>query len=168
MRRAIIPLLVVCLIVVAIQLSVFSNLRFAGVVIMLVWLLPIAVGLTGATTLAIGTGVLVGLLFDAHTITVFGLTAIVGGVLGYAVSPLGREGVGDLDSAAWWVTPLIASVGGFLAPLAYMICAEATGQFNVWRDSVISMMIVNAIAFFIFARPMARLARVIVGEGSRR
>ena len=43
----------ITLMVVGVQLAVFTQLRFAGVVVMLVWLWPVAVGLTGLTSLAL-------------------------------------------------------------------------------------------------------------------
>ena len=104
------------LVVVGVQLAVFTEWRFAGAVVMLVWLWPLAVGLTGLTSLALFAGLLSGVLFDAQSATPFGLSALVGLALAYFASRMGKEGVGDLDSAAFWVTPALAAVGGFAAP----------------------------------------------------
>jgi hypothetical protein len=68
----------VTLTVVGVQFAVFTQWRFAGVVVMLVWLWPVAVGLTGLTSLAMFAGLLAGLLFDAQSATPFGLSALVG------------------------------------------------------------------------------------------
>jgi cell shape-determining protein MreD len=134
---------------------------------MLVWLWPFAVGLTGNTSLALLTALIAGIFFDTHTTTPFGLTAAVGLVLAYGASRLGREGVGDLDSAAWWVTPVLAAVAGFVAPALYVISGAFALDFNLWRGSVLSMMLVNAGAFFILARPVTRLARNVSNVGER-
>ena len=108
-----------------------------------------------------------GVFFDTHASTPFGLTAMVGMVLAYAASRLGKEGVGDLDSAAWWVTPLLAAVGGFAAPLLYVIVAFLTLHFATWRAGTIPMMGVNAVAFLVLARPVSRLARFVGNVGVR-
>ena len=79
---------------------------FAGVVVMLVWLWPLAMGLAGLTALSLLGALVAGVFFDTHAMTPFGLTALVAILLAYGASRLGREGVGDLDSAAWWVTPV--------------------------------------------------------------
>jgi cell shape-determining protein MreD len=158
---------VVTLLIVAVQLTIFSSLRFDGVVVMLVWLWPLAMGLTGNTALALVTAVVAGIFFDTHATTPFGLTAIVALLLAYAASRLGREGVGDLDSAAWWVTPVLAALGGLVAPLLYIIAGTGALNFNLWRGSVLSMMIVNAIAFFVLARPAVRLARALANVGEK-
>jgi cell shape-determining protein MreD len=166
-RRALVPAVVVTLFVVAVQLTILSSLRVDGVVIMLVWLWPLAMGLTGFTSLALVTAVVAGVFFDTHATTPFGLTAAVALVIAYAASRLGREGVGDLDSAAWWVTPVLAGVGGFVAPLLYTAGGAFALNFNLWRGSVLAMMIVNGVAFMVLARPVARLARSIGRSGER-
>jgi cell shape-determining protein MreD len=163
-----VPVTLVTLLIVAIQLSVFSSLRVSGVVIMIVWLWPLAMGLAGLTSLALWSAVVAGVFFDTHSVTPFGLTAIVALALAYGASRLGKEGVGDLDSAAWWVTPLIAAAAGFVAPALFVGASFFTLNFSLWRDSLLTAMIVNAVAFFILARPMARLARWVGNTGVSR
>jgi hypothetical protein len=167
-RRLLLPVTLVTLFIVAIQLSVFSSLRFAGVVVMIVWLWPLAMGLAGLTALALWSALIAGVFFDTHATTPFGLTAIVAIALAYGASRLGREGVGDLDSAAWWVTPLIAAGAGLVAPLIFVGASFFTLNFSLWRDSLLSAMVVNAIAFFLLARPMTRLARWVGSLGGSR
>ena len=165
MRRVLIPVTFVTLIIVAIQLSIFSSLRFAGVVVMIIWLWPLAMGLAGLTALSLWCALVTGIFFDTHATTPFGLTALVALLLAYGASRLGREGVGDLDSAAWWVTPLLAAAAGFVAPLLFVGASFLTLNFSLWRNSLLAAMVVNAVAFFILARPMARLARWVGGAG---
>ncbi len=167
MSRALFPVTVVTIVIVALQLAILSNLRFVGVVVMLVWLWPLAMGLAGFTALGLWSALVAGVFFDTHASTPFGLTAMVGMVLAYAASRLGKEGVGDLDSAAWWVAPLLAAVGGFAAPLLYVIVAFLTLHFATWRAGTIPMMGVNAVAFLVLARPVSRLARLVGNVGVR-
>jgi hypothetical protein len=156
------------LVIVAVQLSVFSGLRFSGVVIMIVWLWPLAMGLAGLTALSLWCALVAGVFFDTHASTPFGLTAVVALLLAYAASRLGREGVGDLDSAAWWVTPLLAAVAGFVAPVIFVGASFFTFDFSLWRDSLLATMVVNAAAFFVLARPMARVALWLGNLGGSR
>ncbi|MDE3065311.1 MAG: hypothetical protein KGJ36_06545 [Acidobacteriota bacterium] len=170
MRRALAPLTLVTLLVVGAQLAIFTSLRVAGVVVMLVWLWPLAVGLAGYTALGVAAGALAGLFFDTHGTTPFGLSALVGMTVAYGASRLGREGVGDLDSAAWWVTPALAALGGLLAPLLFVAFGVLTFDLGLWRGSLLQAMAVNAGAFFVLARPVTRVARAVgrVGERARR
>jgi len=165
--RALVPVTIITLFIVALQLSILSSLRFEGVVVMLVWLWPFAMGLAGLTALGVWSAVVAGVFFDAHATTPFGLTALVGLILAYGASRLGKEGVGDLDSAAWWVTPVLAGAGGLGAPLLYAVLGFFTLHFSLWRGSTLDMMVVNAVAFFFLARPFGRLARFAGNVGAR-
>jgi rod shape-determining protein MreD len=158
--RALAPLGIATIIIVGVQVSALSSWRFAGAVVMLVWLWPIAVGLAGSPGLAVGSALFGGILFDTHVTTPFGLTALVGAIVGYGAGYLGREGVGDLESAALYVAPVIASIGGFVAPLLYVIGGFFYFNFSLWRGSLLASMLVNAIAFFLLARPVVRFARL--------
>ncbi|HVB51451.1 MAG TPA: hypothetical protein VND89_06945 [Acidimicrobiales bacterium] len=168
MTRFLVPVTIATLVMVAIQLSIFSSLRFAGVVVMIVWLWPLSMGLAGLTALSLWCALVAGVFFDTHATTPFGLTALVALLLAYGASRLGREGVGDLDSAAWWVTPLLAAAAGFVAPVLFVGASFVTFNFSLWRDSLFAAMVVNAVAFFLLARPMARLARWVGGLGGSR
>ena len=170
MSRALVPVTFVTLIVVGFQLAILTTMRIDGVVVMLVWLWPLCMGLAGFSSLSFVTAVVAGLFLDTHAATPFGLTAVVGLGLAYVASRLGREGIGDLDSAAWWVTPLIALAGGFLAPALYVALGAIELNFGLWRGSLVPAMIVNAGAFFILARPATRVARSVgrFGERARR
>lgn len=170
MSRALIPITVVTMCIVGVQLSVFSSWRFSGVVFMLVWLWPFTLGLAGFTTLSIWAAIVGGVFFDTHAATPFGLTAIVGVVLAYGASRLGKEGVGDLDSAAWWVTPVLAGGAGLAAPVIYTAGGVGVFNFSLWHGSLVDSMVVNAVTFFVLARPVSRLARLFgrVGVRARR
>jgi cell shape-determining protein MreD len=155
------------LFLVALQLDVFSGLRFFGVVVMLVWLWPFCLAVVGLGAPALVWGGVVGLLFDAGATTPFGLTVVVNLVIAFGVSRLANEGVGDLDSSAWWMTPLMAAVVGCGAPLLAAVLATATLNTALWHGSLLATMLVNAVAFAVLARPVARLVQRFVGVGRR-
>jgi cell shape-determining protein MreD len=157
--RELFPTFLISLVVVAFQLAVFSTIHISGVVIMLIWLWPLCVGLAGSTIAALLSGVVCGALFDTHVATPFGLSAVVAVIIAYLAVRLGREGVGDLESAAWWVAPVIAATGGVLAPMLFLIAGVFVLDFGLWRGSVLQAMVVNSVAFFLLARPLTRVAR---------
>ncbi len=159
MNRSVISLGLTSIIFVALQLDIVSPLRVGGVVIMVIWLWPVAVGLTATRLEALFSGAFTGLLFDAHAATPLGLTGAIGVILGLIASRLGQEGIGDLDSAAWWVMPSLAAGAGFSAPLFFALGGTLYGNLHFWRANLGVMMIVNAVAFFVLVRPLARLAR---------
>jgi len=163
--RGAVALAFVTVIIVALQIAIVSPLRVSGVVIMLVWLWPLALGLTGRTLVAVATGAFAGLLFDSYVATPYGLTAVVGAALAWAISLLAREGVGDLDASAWWMPPSLMALGGAAGPVFFVVAGALTGQPGYWRASLVPMMVVNAVAFFVLARPVARVAQRIAEVG---
>ncbi|MBU6495870.1 MAG: hypothetical protein KGR42_05595 [Acidobacteria bacterium] len=155
---------VVSVVLVALQLVIMSDWRIAGAVVVVPWMWAFALGLSGQRALAVGTGVVTGLLLDAHLATPFGASAVLGALTGWVASALGREGVGDLDSAAWWVTPGMALVTGLVAPLVFVIVAAAEGSTQLYQNGLLSAMLVNALGFAVLARPLARLGLLVTAR----
>jgi hypothetical protein len=155
---------VVSLFVAAVQLSLVSPFRIAGVTVMVTWLWPAVVGILGGVLPALVAGLVTGLFFDAQVATPLGLltavTLIVAGVMGL----LGREGVGDFRAAAWWVAPLLGAAVGFVAPLLVAVAGMVVGDFGLWRASLGNTMVVNALAFAVLIRPLGRLGPRLVGD----
>ena len=79
-------------------------------------------------------------------------------LLAYGASRLGKEGVGDLDSAAWWVTPVLAAGAGLVAPVIFTVGGIGVLNFSLWHGSLLNSMVVNGVAFLVLARPVSRLA----------
>jgi rod shape-determining protein MreD len=152
-------------VLVALQIAVVSPLRIAGVVVMLVWLWPLALGLTSRTAVAVLAGAAAGFLFDSYSATPYGLSAVVGALLAWAISLMAREGIGDLDAAAWWMAPVLFALGGALAPVIFVAGGGVLGHTDLWRASLVAMMALNAAVFFVLARPVARVAQRIADVG---
>ena len=96
------------------------------------------------------------------------MTAIVGGLIALGSIRLAREGVGDLEGAAWWMTPLLAAVVGFFAPLLFVLTGIFALDFSLWHGSLVASMLVNAVFFALLARPVARLVTFTSGTSRRR
>jgi len=77
---------------------------------------------------------------------------------------LGREGVGDFGSSAWWVAPAIGAGIGFVAPLVFAFTGLVIGNFGLWHGNLGNAMVVNALAFFLLTRPLGRVARWLAGD----
>ncbi|MBU6233030.1 MAG: hypothetical protein KJS64_02135 [Acidobacteria bacterium] len=150
--------------VVALQTAIVSSYRIAGIAVMIVWLWPLCVGLVGNTPSGIVAGATSGLLFDTHVATPFGLFTVTGALIGYAAGLLGREDLGDLRGAAWWMPLLIGGSCGLITPLVFVILGFCFGDIQLWRGDVGATMVVNAFAFGLLLRPAVRMVRIAVGE----
>jgi hypothetical protein len=163
--RALGVVAILSVIVVALQVAWVSPLRVGGVVIMVVWLWPLALGLTGRTSVAVVGGLLAGLLFDAQSLAPFGASALVGVVLALGVGWLAREGVGDLEGSNWLVPALLLGIGGLLAPVIYVAAATVLGRPSVIHASLVGTIAVNGLAFVVLGRPAALLVRRVARIG---
>lgn len=158
---AVVILITGCL--VALQIDVLSHIRLFGVVVMVVWLWPFCLGLLGAGQVAVVAGVISGLCFDAHAATTFGLNAAVGAAVAAVGLRLERQGVGDIDGAAWWTAPALSALTGVAAPLLFILAGAFTLDFSLWRGSLVLTMVVNAAAFAVLARPLLLASRTLTG-----
>ncbi len=154
----------VAVVLVALQVVAISDWRIGGAVIVVPWMWAFALGLTGQRLLAILGGVVAGVLFDAYLATPFGASAVLGALVGLAASALGREGVGDLDSAAWWVTPGLGLMTGLFAPLVFVVAAAVEGSTHLYQNGLVPSMIVNALGFAVLARPLTRLGFLVTSR----
>ena len=78
-----------------------------------------------------------GVVADLFLPTPFGLTALVGVLVGYALGRLGEEGVGDLGGAAWWVAPGLACVARVRRPgRSTRSCGAALGHHSYLSSSL--------------------------------
>ena len=163
MSRLVLSLFIVTGFLVAVQVDVLSHIRVFGVVVMVVWLWPLCLGLLGAGPSAVVVGVVSGLCFDAHAATAFGINAVVGGAVAAVAIRLERNGIGDVDGAAWWMAPALASIAGLVAPLLLVAVSAVTLDFSLWRGSLGTTMAINAVAFALIARPLLVTARALTG-----
>jgi rod shape-determining protein MreD len=166
--RSLLAITLLGLFLVAVQVNILSGLRVAGVVCMLVWLWPYCLAIVGYGSGAMVSGVGLGLLFDAHSSTPFGLTAVTAGLIGLAASRLAREGIGDLEGAAWWMMPALAAGFGLAAPLLFVLLGIVLLNFSLWHGSLLTAMLVNAVFFALVSRPLARLIERVAGGRRRR
>jgi len=161
--RLLATLVVLTGLLVAVQVDVLAHVRIFGVVVMVVWLWPFVLGLLGAGPLAMVMGAVSGLCFDAHAATTFGLNAAVGVAVAAAALRLERNGVGDIDGAAWWTAPALAAMTGLVAPLLLIVAGAFTLDFSLWRGSLLTTMVVNAVVFALMSRPLLVGTRMITG-----
>jgi cell shape-determining protein MreD len=156
------------LVVVVFQLTIADQLSIDGVHAELVWVLPVAAGLSAGPVAGMAAGFVGGAIADLFLPTPFGLTAFVGVLLGYALGRLGEEGVGDLGGAAWWVAPGLAAAAGFVAPILYAVGGVALGHHHYLSSSLPYVCVLDSVACALLVRPVMRvLGPRLADDGAR-
>src|ERR1700684_1460887 len=99
--RAMLRVALVILVVLMVQQTVMVALRVGGAHPDLLWLLPISAALLDGPETGAIVGFWAGLAFDLVLPTPFGLSALVGCVLGFATGSLAAP----VDPRATWLKP---------------------------------------------------------------
>jgi rod shape-determining protein MreD len=150
----------VALLLLLLQSTVLLSVRFEGVHPDIVWLLPIMAALLAGPETGAIVGFWSGLAFDLVLPTPFGLSALVGSLLGFSMG----VATAAVDRRAVWLRPVAAVVGSVAAVLGAIF-----GQQQMVQIDFFSLFLVVAVSSALLVLPVNRLMRwALSAEGNRR
>jgi len=160
-RREAIPLtgrsvgrvVVVVALFVAVQQSAMLEIRIGGIHPDVMVLLPIVAGLVAGPSSGASMGFGAGLVADLFLPTPFGLSALVGTLIGFAVGAATLS----LDRTAVWLPTAAALVGSALYEVIYPVLGSIIGQPQMLHVDLLRIVVVVAVANGIVAIPALRL-----------
>src|ERR1700729_4291186 len=136
--RAMLRVALVIFIVLMVQQTVVLALRVGGAHPDLLWLLPITAALLDGPETGAIVGFWTGLVFDLVLPTPFGLSALVGCLLGYATGSLTRA----VDPRAAWLKPVAALAGSVVADMLFAVLGAILGQEQMVQINFLSLFLV--------------------------
>lgn len=145
----------VAFMLLAVQTTLFDEVRPAGVALQLMLGFAAAVGVAGGPERGMLAGFVCGLLFDLGTGAPLGSSAItmgLGGVIGGTVAFLNVE-------MRWWLAAIFVAVGAAAGELAVPVVRIVTGQENVFDGRLFLVVPVVAIAAAAFSPILVPLGR---------
>ena len=144
--------LVVALFVV-VQQTLMLDLRLGAVHPDIMVLLPIVAGVLGGPGRGASMGFGAGLVADLFLPTPFGLSALVGCLIGFGV------GVATLalDRTAFWLPPLAALGGSALYELIYAVLGSVLGQPQMLHVDLVRIIVLVSVVNAVLALPAMRL-----------
>jgi rod shape-determining protein MreD len=155
----------VIFIVLMVQQTVMVELRLGGAHPDLLWLLPITAALLDGPETGAIVGFWSGLAFDLVLPTPFGLSALVGCVLGYIIGSLTKA----VDPRATWLKPVAALAGSVAADMLFAVLGAILGQQQMVQIDFVALFLVVGVSSVVFVLPVNRLMRwALIGEGHRR
>jgi rod shape-determining protein MreD len=151
-----------------VQYCVADLIRVAGAHPDLMVLLPIAAGYVAGPERGAGFGFAAGIATDLLLPTTFGLSALVGCLLGFAVG----VSTSGLERGSWVLPPLIFAVATAAGVTAYAILGVVLGEPLLVSHALPAALVVSVPTAVILAVPTLRvvgwaLPAPTVGEGSR-
>jgi rod shape-determining protein MreD len=163
--RSMLRVALVIFIVLMVQQTIMLALRIDGAHPDLLWLLPITAALLDGPETGAIVGFWSGLVFDLVLPTPFGLSALVGTVLGYAVGSLTTAA----DPRATWLKPVAAAAGSVGADMLFAVLGAILGQGEMVKVNFLSLILVVGVSSALLVLPVSRLMRwALAGEGNRR
>jgi rod shape-determining protein MreD len=163
--RSIVRVALVIFVVLMVQQTVMVALRIGGVHPDLLWLLPITAALADGPETGGIVGFWAGLAFDLVLPTPFGLSALVGCLLGFAVGSL----TAAVDPRATWLKPVAAVAGSVAADMLFAVLGAIMGQQQMVQIDFLTLSLVVAVSSLVLVLPVNRLMRwALAGETNRR
>jgi rod shape-determining protein MreD len=155
---------IVVFVLFALQHTLLDSVRVLGAHPDIMLLLPVSAGYVGGPERGAAFGFAGGLVADLFLPTTFGLSALVGCLLGYGVG-LATAG---LVRSSWWLPPVVAAAATAAGLAAYAILGSLLGepkQLTVFLTPALS---VATPAAAILAIPVLRLVAWAVPPASSR
>ncbi len=163
--RAVLRVAFVIFVVLMVQQVLMVPLRFGGAHPDLLWLLPITAALLDGPETGAIVGFWAGLAFDLVLPTPFGLSALVGCLLGFAVGSL----TAAVDPRAAWLKPVAAVAGSVAADMLFAVLGAIMGQQQMVQIDFLALALVVAVSSLVLVLPVSRLMRwALAGESNRR
>lgn len=162
--RAVARMALVIFIALMVQQTMMVALRVGGVHPDLLWLLPITAALADGPETGGIVGFWAGLAFDLVLPTPFGLSALVGCLLGYAVGTLTTA----VDPRTTWLKPVAALTGSVAADMLFAVLGAILGQPQMVQIDFVALFLMISISSVVFVLPVSRLMRwALAGEDNR-
>lgn len=145
-----------------VQQTLMLDLRIGGVHPDIMILLPIVAGIVGGPARGASMGFVTGLVSDLFLPTPFGLSALVGCLLGFAV---GAATVA-LDRTAVWLPPVAALAGSALYEVVYPVLGSVLGQPQMLHLGVARIVVLVSVTNAVLALPAMRLVTWALPQAS--
>jgi rod shape-determining protein MreD len=153
--RVILRLALITFVLLIAQSTIVLSVRIDGVHPDLLWLLPITAALLDGPESGAIVGFWSGLAFDLILPTPFGLSALVGCLLGYSVGVVANA----VDRGATWLTPVAAVIGSVVADMLFAVLGGVFGQQQMVQINFLALVAVIAVSSAIFVLPVNRMMR---------
>jgi rod shape-determining protein MreD len=136
-----------------VQLTLMLDLRVGGIHPDIMVVLPVVAGIVGGPGRGASVGFGTGLVADLFLPTPFGLSALVGCLIGFGV------GVATLalDRSALWLPPLAALGASAIYEVMYAVLGSVLGQPQMLHVDVLRIVVVVSVVNAIVAIPALRL-----------
>jgi rod shape-determining protein MreD len=153
-------LVLVALVVLALQTTLFSQIRPFGYAVQIVAVFVACAGATHSVQVGAVVGLVSGLMYDAVLATPLGLTALVCGAVGALAAVLMQP----FRDPAWWMRVLAASVAAAFGEALLPVMKSVVGLGGWLQFRIVGVALVTFFGGLVFALPLLTVTRWTLRE----
>jgi rod shape-determining protein MreD len=154
----------VTLVALAIQLSLFTDMRPFDALADVMLLLVLAAGMVAGPRDGALCGFFIGVVYDLMLRTPFGLSALAYALIGYAAGYLQAV----VSAAPWWIGMLIMGAASAVAVAIYAVIGTVFGLRDAVNLHLVTVMLVVGVVNLLLAVPALWVQRWTLLGGERR
>jgi rod shape-determining protein MreD len=143
------------LVVVALQRTLFSDLRPAGVSLQVVLALAAAAGAAGGPQKGALAGFILGLMYDLAAGTPLGSSSITMGLAGYAAGYVTSITI----DPQWWLAAIFTALGAAIGEAAVPVVRTFIGEEDVFSPRLLTVVGVVAVGAFVLSPALVPVGR---------
>jgi rod shape-determining protein MreD len=143
------------LIVVALQRTLFSDLRPAGVSLQVVLALAAAAGAAGGPQKGALAGFVLGLMYDLAAGTPLGSSSITMGLGGYAAGYVTSITI----DPQWWLAAIFTALGAAIGEAAVPVVRTFIGEEDVFSPRLLTVVGIVAVGAFLLSPALVPVGR---------
>jgi rod shape-determining protein MreD len=139
----------VIILFVTVQQTLILDLHLGGIHPDIMILVPILAGIVGGPSQGASMGFIAGLVADLFLPTPFGLSALVGTLVGFAVGAATLA----IDRSASWLPPVAALAGSAVYEVGYGLLGSVLGQPQMLHVDLVRIVVVVSVTNLVLAVP---------------
>ena len=141
LRSSITRIIAVGMMLLALQNTIFADMRPAGVALQVMLAFAAAAGAAGGSERGAAAGFMLGLMFDLGTGSPLGASSITMGLAGYVAGYVALINI----ERQWWLAAIFVAVGSAVGELGVPIVRSFIGDSNVYSNRLYT--VVPLVAF---------------------
>ncbi len=155
LQSSLVRLIPVGMVMLALQRTVFVEIRVAGVVVQVVLALVVAAGASGGSERGAVAGFVLGSMYDLVEGTPLGSTAIAFTVAGVVAGLLALVAA----DPQWWLKAIFVALGAAAGEAALPVVRLFIGEENPWPTDMVKIVVVVAVTAAVMSPVLLPLSR---------
>jgi rod shape-determining protein MreD len=155
LRSSTTRIVAVGMMLLALQTTIFSDMRPAGVVVQVMLAFAAAAGAAGGSERGAVAGFVLGLMYDLGTGGPLGASSITMGLAGYVAGYVALINI----ERQWWLAALFVAIGAAIGELGVPVVRSFIGDTNVYSSRLFTVVPVVALAAAIASVLLVPLSR---------